>query len=107
MRHQTQTHSTTPTTLAIVSPIELWRHGRALLKFGKMKGRSLMSIYHEEPDYMRWLVENAMSATSPSETDRFLARVAVRVTNASRRISFGDFVSFGDFAGVFRATVPA
>ena len=85
----------------------MWRHGRALLKFGKMKGRSLMSIYHEEPDYMRWLVENAMSATSPSETDRFLARVAVRVTNASRRISFGDFVSFGGFAGVFRATIPA
>ena len=52
----------------------------ARIKFGKHKDRTLLDVYFEEPDYMRWLVENAApsKATSgmASETDRFIARVA-------------------------------
>lgn len=48
----------------------------ARIKFGKHKDRTLMEVYFEEPDYMRWLVENAsQNQLKPSETDRFIARV--------------------------------
>eukprot|EP01043_Picozoa_sp_COSAG02_P049823 COSAG02_NODE_5046_length_4699_cov_2.745652_5_plen_468_part_00 len=53
----------------------------AKLKFGKHKDRTLLDVYFEEPDYMRWLVENSappksVGGTVLSETDRFIARVA-------------------------------
>ncbi len=52
----------------------------AKLKFGKHKDRMLLDVYFEEPDYMRWLVENSKLSKSGggtmSETDRFIARVA-------------------------------
>lgn len=52
----------------------------AKLKFGKHKDRTLLEVYFEEPDYVRWLVENlspsSSGSTGMSETDRFIARVA-------------------------------
>lgn len=52
----------------------------AKLKFGKHKDRTLLEVYFEEPDYVRWLVENLSPSSSgraaASETDRFIARVA-------------------------------
>jgi len=34
-----------------------WRHGEAVLSFGKHRGKSLKWLYENEPDYLRWMSE--------------------------------------------------
>ena len=38
-----------------------WQNGEAALSFGKHKGRTLAYLARNEPDYLRWMIENEVA----------------------------------------------